>query len=305
MKPVSISDGEWKLMNLLWEKQLRTLGELVKALKKDTGWTKSTIYMMLKRLREKGAVRMEESGKLQEYYPLISREKASSNESRSFLSKVYKGSLSMMVASLLNQEALTEEEIRQLHTILDEAPGYMQGKEMRLPDSENTVMHDKGVRRMRRKDREVKEFQEILNIIDQCDTLRLGMADGKEAYIVPVSFGYSCSGDALTFYFHSATEGRKVSLMARNPLVTFEMDTAHVFVEKEKGCACTMDFASVMGKGRAELLNDMEDRMAALKLLLSHYTDRQPPIDQRTAAGTNVYKLEVMRESLCCKLHRS
>lgn len=121
MKPISISDGEWKLMNLLWEKQPRTLGELVDALKEDTGWTKSTIYMMLKRLLEKGAVRVEEGGRLQEYYPLISRDEASSNESRSFLSKVYRGSLSMMVASLVNQEALTEEEIRELHTILDEA----------------------------------------------------------------------------------------------------------------------------------------------------------------------------------------
>ena len=156
---------------------------------------------------------------------------------------------------------------------------------------------------MRRTDREVKEFQEILGIINQCDTLRLGMVDQGEAYIVPVSFGYSGSGDMVTFYFHSAAEGRKVSLMARNSVVTFEMDTSHVFVEKEKGCACTMNFASVMGKGRVEPLNNIEDRMAALKLLLSHYTDRQLPIEQAAAAGTNVYKLEVKRENLCCKRH--
>lgn len=158
---------------------------------------------------------------------------------------------------------------------------------------------------MRRADREVKEFQEILGIIKQCDTLRLGMVDQGEAYMVPVSFGFSCEGDILTFYFHSAAEGRKVSLMAQNPVVTFEMDTAHVFLEKETGCACTMDFASVMGKGRAELINNMEDKLAALKLLLSHYTDGQLPLDKTAAAKTNVYKLEIKRESLCCKLHQS
>ena len=59
---------------------------------------------------------------------------------------------------------------------------------------------------MRRTDREVKEFQEILGIINQCDTLRLGMVDQGEAYIVPVSFGYSGSGD---FLFSQRRRGQK------------------------------------------------------------------------------------------------
>lgn len=121
MKQMSLSDGEWKLMNLLWEREPWTLGQMVDAMKTDTGWTKSTIYIMLKRLLEKGAIRVEEGGRLQEYYPVLSREEAASSESRSFLSRVYRGSLSMMVASLVNQEALSEKEMKELHALLEEA----------------------------------------------------------------------------------------------------------------------------------------------------------------------------------------
>ena len=51
MAQIRLSDGEWKLMKTLWEKQPRTLAELVSALDKDTGWSRATIFMMLKRRR--------------------------------------------------------------------------------------------------------------------------------------------------------------------------------------------------------------------------------------------------------------
>ena len=51
-RQISLSDGEWKLMNLLWEKSPRTIAELVKALAGDTGWSKSTIFIMLGRMAE-------------------------------------------------------------------------------------------------------------------------------------------------------------------------------------------------------------------------------------------------------------
>lgn len=112
------SDGEWKLMNLLWEQEPRTIGELVEALKEDTGWNKSTIFMMLKRLLEKGAVRMESGGRYQLYYPVVPREEATLRETENFLSKVYRGSVGMMLASMTGQKQLTKDEIDELYTIL-------------------------------------------------------------------------------------------------------------------------------------------------------------------------------------------
>ena len=70
---VSLSDGEWKLMNLLWEESPRTIGQLVSALKDDTGWTKGTVFMMLSRMADKGAARCDGSGRPNLYYPVLKR----------------------------------------------------------------------------------------------------------------------------------------------------------------------------------------------------------------------------------------
>jgi len=118
---ISLSDGEWKLMNLLWEQQPRTIAQLVQALEDDTGWTKGTIYMMLSRMIDKGAVRVETGGRSKLFYPILRQEKAALQETESFLSKVYNGSLGLMVSSMAGQNALSQEDIDELYAILQEA----------------------------------------------------------------------------------------------------------------------------------------------------------------------------------------
>lgn len=80
----------------------------------------------------------------------------------------------------------------------------------------------KGVKGLRRKDREVKDFSEIIRIIESCDCCRLGFVDNREAYIVPLNFGYEIKGSDLTLYFHSAKEGRKIDLVSKQETVSFE-----------------------------------------------------------------------------------
>jgi len=123
----TLSDGEWKLMKLLWQSSPRTIGELVSLLEHDTGWSKTTIFVMLKRLIAKGAVRVDDSGRVQRYYPLIERSDAAHGETDSFLSRVYDGSVGMLVSSLAGRKALSKKEIDELRRILDEAEG--KGKE--------------------------------------------------------------------------------------------------------------------------------------------------------------------------------
>ncbi len=121
MNNINLSEGEWKLMKLLWQAQPRTIGEFVTELQDDTGWTKTTVFVMLKRLIEKGAVRVDESGRIHKYYPLIKRSDATKDETDSFLSRVYDGSIGMMVSSLVGRHALTEKEIEELKRILENA----------------------------------------------------------------------------------------------------------------------------------------------------------------------------------------
>ena len=121
MKQISLSDGEWKLMNLLWEDSPRTIAQLVTALKDDTGWTKGTIFIMLSRMAEKGAVGFDTGGRSKLYYPAIKKEDAAAYETESFLSRVYEGSVGLMVASMAGQNALSQEDIDELYAILREA----------------------------------------------------------------------------------------------------------------------------------------------------------------------------------------
>lgn len=118
---ISLSDGEWKLMNLLWEQAPRTIAQLVSALKEDTGWTKGTIFMMLSRMEDKGVIYFEAGGRSKLFYPVLKKEDAASYETESFLSKVFDGSVGLMVASLAGQKALKKEDIDELYAILREA----------------------------------------------------------------------------------------------------------------------------------------------------------------------------------------
>lgn len=121
MADLHLSDGEWKLMKVLWQQSPRTLGALVAALAPTTGWSKATVFMMLKRLIAKGAVTMDNSGKFQTYSASVAYADVEPEETESFLSKVYGGSVGMMVSNLVDRGALSEQEIQELKAILDAA----------------------------------------------------------------------------------------------------------------------------------------------------------------------------------------
>ena len=121
MENINLSEGEWKLMNVLWNSAPSSLSFIVSALEKDTGWTKSTVFVMLKRLISKKAVAVDQSQKVQLYTPIVSKEDCAVHETESFLSKVYNGSVGLMVSSLAGQKALSKGEIEDIRRILDEA----------------------------------------------------------------------------------------------------------------------------------------------------------------------------------------
>lgn len=120
---INLSDSEWKLMNRLWDRSPMTITELTAAMREDTGWTKNTVITMLSRLEAKGAVRYEEGGRAKRYFPTVDREDAARAETESFLSKVYGGSLGLMMSAMVESHALTEADIAELSAILEKAGG--------------------------------------------------------------------------------------------------------------------------------------------------------------------------------------
>ncbi|MDE7018983.1 MAG: BlaI/MecI/CopY family transcriptional regulator [Lachnospiraceae bacterium] len=121
MANVNLSDGEWKIMNVLWEKGSATIMELTVVLQKETGWDKHIIITMLNRMGKKGAVSFRTIGRAKQFYPLLLKNEVSIRETKGFLNKVYRGSIGMMVNAMVEDRALTKEDIAELYAILEQA----------------------------------------------------------------------------------------------------------------------------------------------------------------------------------------
>ena len=110
---VHLSDGEWKLMNKLWDASPRTITELTAALRGDTGWSKNTVITMLSRLDAKQAVYYEEGLRAKQYYPAVTREEAIREESE--------GSVGLLMSAMVESQRLTESDLAELSAILERA----------------------------------------------------------------------------------------------------------------------------------------------------------------------------------------
>ena len=63
----------------------------------------------------------KQGGRAKIFYPVVSRGEVSMRETRGFLEKVYRGSLGMMVNAMVEDQALSDEEIQELYAILEQA----------------------------------------------------------------------------------------------------------------------------------------------------------------------------------------
>lgn len=148
---------------------------------------------------------------------------------------------------------------------------------------------------MRRSDREVTDFNEIVGIIDQCDTLHLGINADGYPYVVPVSFGYDAQDGRVTLYFHGAGKGLKHELLARDARVCAEMSNCIRFCET--GHSLTCEYVSAIGYGHARRV-DGEQALHGLKRLNAHCG--YPDYEMGDCVGiTTVYAIEL--ESLTGK----
>jgi uncharacterized protein len=127
---------------------------------------------------------------------------------------------------------------------------------------------------MRKAQREVKDPAAILEILENCDVCRLGLADGAQPYVLPLNFGYEMAEGRLTLYFHCAREGRKLDIICRNNRACFEMDCSHQLKTGEKACEYSMNYQSIIGSGFVEVVTDEHERLAGLNCLMKHYSGR-------------------------------
>lgn len=145
---------------------------------------------------------------------------------------------------------------------------------------------------MRRKDREITDFNEIIDIIKKCDVCRIALNDDEYPYVVPLNFGLDVQGNQVFFYFHAAMEGKKLDLIAKDNRATFEMDCDHNFILYEERMSCTMGYASVIGHGTIEIVAD-EDKYESLKILMRQYHAEDFKFNTDMMKVTTVLKMTV------------
>jgi uncharacterized protein len=148
---------------------------------------------------------------------------------------------------------------------------------------------------MRRHEREIQDENEIRDILEKGLVCRLGLCDGQQPYMVPMSYGYRDG----CIYFHSAREGRKIDIMKKNDRVCIEVDTDTLVVRGETPCRWTAKYRSVIGFGRARIIDEESEKKAGLDVIMAHYGGSGGDYDEKSLQRTSL--IEVVLESITGK----
>lgn len=142
---------------------------------------------------------------------------------------------------------------------------------------------------MRRSDREITDSSEMDSIIRACSVCHLGLADGDQPYVVPLSFGY----DGQAVYFHSAKLGRKIEILRHNPRVCVQFAVNDGLVPGPEACDYTVAFRSVTGFGTAAVIEDPDAKRAGLAALMAQYAEGAFTFPEAMVQRTAVIRVDL------------
>ena len=154
---------------------------------------------------------------------------------------------------------------------------------------------------MRRKDREITDKNEIMDIIGRSKVIRIAFTGEEYPYVLPFNFGYEEKNGSLSLFFHCTREGRKLDILQNRPEVSFEMDGDHVLLEGDAPCRYSYAYGCVMGRGVVEFLREDEEKMHALRRIMLHQTGRDADFTPGMVRSVCVLCLKV--EAISAKLH--
>ena len=120
-KAPQISEAEWQVMKVLWNKPGLSAAQVSNEVLKDNNWSDGTTRTYLRRLIDKGALRYEQDSsdsRIYYYFPTIDEKDALEHESTSFLKRIVKGKAGIVLASLIEGSDLSDKEIKELEEIL-------------------------------------------------------------------------------------------------------------------------------------------------------------------------------------------
>lgn len=123
---------------------------------------------------------------------------------------------------------------------------------------------------MRRKDKEISDRALIDKILGKAQVCRIALCDDGKPYIVPMNFGYR---DGCLF-LHSAAEGKKIDVLRKNQNVCFEVDIECKPVAAERPCNWSMEYESVIGFGKATIVDGIEEMKRGLDVIVEKFSGK-------------------------------
>ena len=154
---------------------------------------------------------------------------------------------------------------------------------------------------MRRKDKEIINLNEKLEIIEKCKICRLGLSDKNVPYIVPLNYGFSYDNGKLTLYFHSAMEGKKIDIIKENNNACFEIDCDTKLIEGENSCDYGYEFKSIIGFGKIIILDTKDEKIDGLNYLMKQQTGKDTNYEFDENAMNNVIIFKMLVEEFTGK----
>ena len=146
---------------------------------------------------------------------------------------------------------------------------------------------------MTKRERQITDEARIEKILDTAKVLRLGLAVNNEPYVVPMNYGYTKENGKLVLYLHSAVRGRKLDMIRANPNVFFELDCDLMPFEGEKPCQYGLAYSSVMGRGKARIVEDVQEKMEAMTALMKTQSGKDFSFDERLVSIVAVIRVDV------------
>lgn len=105
-----MTDAEGKIMEVLWAQSPRTMMEITRALADETGWTKHTVTTLLKRMLDKGTVRMDAAGPVRRYEPALTRSDAAEEQVQALVDRLFGGQHAALLDYLVRSGRVTKNE---------------------------------------------------------------------------------------------------------------------------------------------------------------------------------------------------
>ena len=145
---------------------------------------------------------------------------------------------------------------------------------------------------MTKRERQITDEKQIMAIMDAGKVLHLGLAVDNEPYVVPMNYGYTHEDGKLVLYLHSAVRGKKLDMIRANPRVFFEIATDLQPFEGRLPCQYGLAYSSVMGRGTARIVDDVEEKKQAMSVLMKTQTGKDFVFNEELVSIVAVIRID-------------